>query len=224
MKSNYKNFYDLFNKSDEKLKDIAFTHSSYANEHKASSNERLEFLGDSVLSLSVSDYLFKNCHANEGKLSKIRSTFVCSDSLCAIAKEMDLGSKLKLGKSFKDKTISNAMLEDLVESMIGVVYLSNGFKTTQKAVLEMLDLKDSLKKGIKKRDYKTDLQEKVQKDKGKIEYVCTTYVTKGGQENFKSGIRINGVFYKYGTGSTKKEAEQNAARLTLKELEKNDNK
>ena len=130
------------------------------------------------------------------------------------------GLLLKLGKSFKDKTISNAMLEDLVESMIGVVYLSHGLKTTQKAVLEILDLKAQLKKGVKKRDYKTELQEKVQKSKGKIEYVCSTYTTKGGQENFKSGIRINGVFYKFGTGSTKKEAEQNAARLTLKALEK----
>ena len=144
--------------------------------------------------------------------------------MCEIAKEMELAPKLKLGKSFKDKTISNAMLEDLVESMIGVVYLAHGFKTTQKAVLEMLEFKQTLKKGVKRIDYKTELQEKIQKQKGKIEYVCSTYTTKGGQENFKSGIRINGQFYKYGTGSTKKEAEQNAARLTLKVLDKNDNK
>ena len=218
-KKKFAKFYNLFEKSDKKLKEIAFTHSSYANEHKISSNEILEFLGDSVLSLCVSDYLYKNCPASEGKLSKIRSNFVCTDSLSKIAKEMELENNLKLGKSFKDKTISNAMLEDLVESMIAVVYLSNGFASTQTAVLEMLDLKSALKKGIKRRDYKTDLQEYCQKYKMKIEYVCSTYETKGGQTNFKSGIRINGEFYKYGTGSTKRESEQNAAMKTLKVLE-----
>ena len=220
MKKNCKKFYELFLSADEKLKDIAFTHSSYANEHKAKSNETLEFLGDSVLSLCVSDYIYKNQNVNEGKLSKIRSNFVCTDSLSSIAKEMDLGSKIKLGRSFKDKTISDAMLEDLVESMIGVAYLCFGLKKTQDAVLEMLDIKSELKKGVKRIDYKTELQEIIQKSKRKLEYVCSTYVTKGGQTNFKSGIRIDGEFYKYGTGSTKRESEQNAARLTLKVLEK----
>lgn len=213
-----KKFFELFQKCDDKLKDIAFTHSSYANEHKATSNETLEFLGDSVLSLCVADYLYKNCRFNEGKLSKIRSSFVCSDNLSKLAKEMEIESKLKLGHSFKDKKVSNAMLEDLVESMIGVVYLNFGLKTTQNAVIDMLDLKNALKKGVKETDYKSELQEYVQKSKQKLEYVISTYETKGGQTNFKSGVRIDGVFYKYGTGSTKREAEQNSARLTLKKL------
>lgn len=213
-----KKFFELFSKSDEKLKDIAFTHSSYANEHKATSNETLEFLGDSVLSLCVADYLYKNSKFSEGKLSKIRSSFVCTDSLSKLAKEMNIEPNLKLGRSFKDKVVSNAMLEDLVESMIAVVYLSFGLKTTESAVIEMLNLKEKLKKGIKETDYKTELQELTQKNKQKLEYVVTTYITKGGQINFKSGVRIDGVFYKYGTGSTKREAEQNSARLTLKKL------
>lgn len=213
-----KKFFELFSKSDEKLKDIAFTHSSYANEHKATRNETLEFLGDSVLSLCVADYLYKNSKFSEGKLSKIRSSFVCTDSLSKLAKEMNIEPNLKLGRSFKDKVVSNAMLEDLVESMIAVVYLSFGLKTTESAVIEMLNLKEKLKKGIKETDYKTELQELTQKNKQKLEYVVTTYITKGGQINFKSGVRIDGVFYKYGTGSTKREAEQNSARLTLKKL------
>lgn len=221
MKKNSKKFYDTFLSCDEKLKDIAFTHSSYANEHKATSNETLEFLGDSVLSLCVADYLYKNCKYNEGKLSKIRSTFVCTDSLSKLAKDMELNDKIKLGKSFKDKTVSNAMLEDLVESMIAVIYLCKGIKTTQTVVLELLDLKSALKKGVKPSDYKTELQEYIQKQKSKLEYIVTTYITKGGQTNFKAGIKINGEFYKYGTGSTKREAEQNAARLTLKKIKDN---
>lgn len=213
-----KNFFDLFEKSNEKQKDIAFTHSSYANEHGAMSNETLEFLGDSVLSLCVADYLYKNSKYSEGKLTKIRSSFVCTDSLSKLAKEMKIAPRLKLGHSFKDKTISNAMLEDLVESMIAVVYLNFGLKETQNAVIEMLDLKNKLKKGIKDTDYKTELQEYIHKTKQKLEYVYSTYETKGGQTNFKAGIRIDGEFYKYGTGSTKREAEQNASRLTLKKL------
>lgn len=220
MKKTTKQFFDLFNSCDEKLKDIAFTHSSYANMHKATSNETLEFLGDSVLSLCVADFLYKNCSFNEGKLSKIRSTFVCTDSLSKLAKDMELDQKIKLGKSFKSHDVSNAMLEDLVESMIAVVYLSKGLKVTQKSVIEMLELKSALKKGVKATDYKTELQELVQKNKDKLEYVVTTYTTKGGQTNFKAGVRINGEFFKYGTGSTKREAEQNAARLTLKKIEK----
>lgn len=220
MQKRYTNFCKLFETSNEKHKDVAFTHSSYANEHKAQSNETLEFLGDSVLSLCVSDFLFKHYKFNEGKLSKIRSSFVCTESLSNIAKDMNLGNKLKLGHSFKSKTVSDAMLEDMIESMIAVIYLTHGLKNTQQVVLEILDLKSQLDKGVKNKDYKTELQEYVQKNKFKLEYVCTTYETKGGQTNFKSGIRINDQFYKYGTGSTKRESEQNAARLTLKAIEK----
>lgn len=218
MKNSYQKFYDLFNSSKPELKELAFTHSSYANQNKTQSNERLEFLGDSVLSLCLSDYLFKYYPRSEGKLSKVRSVFVCTESLSKIAKDMGLATKLKLGKSFKDKVVSDAMLEDLVESMIGAVYLSHGLKVTQNAILDLFEIKSKLKKGIKEKDYKTELQEYVQKNKFKLEYVMSTYITKGGQTNFKSGVRINGEFYKYGTGSTKREAEQNAARLTLKKL------
>lgn len=218
MKKQCKKFYELFMSCDEKLKTTAFTHSSYANQYNTKSNETLEFLGDSVLSLCVSDYLFKNSNMNEGKLSKVRSTFVCTASLSTLAKEMELQNKLLLGKSFKSSNVSDAMLEDLIESMIAVVYLCKGLKSTQSAVLEMLELKSKLKHGIKQTDFKTNLQEYVQKNKKKIEYVCSEYITKGGQTNFKVGIKIDGEFYKYGTGSTKREAEQNAARLTSKKL------
>ena len=89
------NFLEVFNTCDEKLKDIAFTHVSYANEHKATSNERLEYLGDSVLGLIVGDYLYNNYPVNEGKLSKVRSTFVCTQNLSAIAKELGIKDRIK---------------------------------------------------------------------------------------------------------------------------------
>ncbi len=217
------NFLDVFNTCDEKLKDIAFTHVSYANEHKATSNERLEYLGDSVLGLIVGDYLYNNYPVNEGKLSKVRSTFVCTQNLSAIAKELGIKDRIKIGHSIKKENISDAMLEDTVESMIAVIYLSKGLKVAYKVVTELLDIKAKLKKGVKPTDYKSDLVEYANKNKLKIEFVSSTYLTKGGQTNFKSGVRLNDVFYKYGTGSTKREAEQNASRLTLKKIE-NDKK
>ena len=215
------NFLEVFNTCDEKLKDIAFTHVSYANEHKATSNERLEYLGDSVLGLIVGDYLYNNYPVNEGKLSKVRSTFVCTQNLSTIAKELGIKDRIKIGHSIKKENISDAMLEDTIESMIAVIYLSKGLKVAYKVVTELLDIKAKLKKGVKPTDYKSDLVEYANKNKLKIEFVSSTYITKGGQTNFKSGVRLNGEFYKYGTGSTKREAEQNASRLTLKVIEQN---
>lgn len=213
------NFLDIFESCDEKLKDIAFTHVSYANEHRATSNERLEYLGDSVLGLIVGDYLYNNYPVSEGKLSKVRSTFVCTQNLSSIAKELGVKNRIKVGHSLKKEDISDAILEDTVESMIAVIYLCKGLKITSKAVVELLDIKSKLKKGVKPSDYKSDLIEYAGKHKLKIEFVVSTYETKGGQINFKSGVRLNGEFYKYGTGSTKREAEQNASRLTLKKIE-----
>ncbi len=214
------NFLEIFNSCDENLKTTAFTHSSYANEHHVLSNERLEYLGDSVLGLVVGDYLYNNYPANEGKLSKIRSNFVCTQNLSQIAKDLNIKNKIRVGHSLKASAISDAILEDTIESMIAVVYLSKGFKIAYKAVVNLLKLKENLAKGVKSTDYKSVLTEYASKNKLKIEFVSSTYITKGGQTNFKSGVRLNSKFYKYGTGSTKREAEQNASRLTLKMLQK----
>ncbi len=214
------NFLQVFNECDDKLKDIAFTHSSYANEHHATSNERLEYLGDSVLGLIIGDYLYNNYHVNEGKLSKVRSSFVCTQNLSKVGRELGLQHKIKVGHSLKGVEISDALIEDMVESMIAVIYLCKGLKVAYKAVIDLLNVKSTLKAGVKPTDYKSILQEFCQKNKYDIKYVFSTYLTKGGQTNFKSGVTINGEFYKYGTGSTKREAEQNSARLTLAKIEK----
>ena len=112
------NFLSLFEKCSDELKDLAFTHSSYANQHKMASNERIEFLGDSVLSTIVSDYLYKHARKDEGKMSKIRATFVCTENLSRLARELKIEDKIKFGKSFKGKDISDAILADTIESMI----------------------------------------------------------------------------------------------------------
>ena len=217
MKKN--NFLELFEKCSDELKDLAFTHSSFAHEKKTQSNERVEFLGDTVLSTIVSDYLFKNYHQTEGKMTKVRSKFVCTENLSSLAKELKIENRIKFGKSFQGE-ISDAVLADTIESMIGVMYLSYGLHSISRAVLEALKVKEILKAGLKPIDAKSELQEFVQSKKLKLEYKVEKYETKGGQENFRANIFVNAQFVSFGQGSTKREAEQNAATLALKKLNK----
>lgn len=212
-------FLDLFEKCSEELKALAFTHSSYANQHDTESNERIEFLGDSVLSTIVSDFLYKHQHQTEGKMSKIRARFVCTENLSTLAKELNIEPKIKFGKSFKGK-VSDAVLADTIESMIGVMYLTYGLPSIQTAVLDALKVKEQLKQGLKPTDYKSELQEYVQANKLKLEYKVETYETLGGQENFRASTFVANKFIAFGQGSTKREAEQNAAKLTLKKIVK----
>ncbi len=212
-------FLELFNKCSEEYRNLAFTHSSYAHEHNLESNERVEFLGDTVLSTIVSDYLFKHEHQNEGKMSKIRANFVCTESLSEVAKTLNIEPRIKLGHSFKDK-ISNAILADTVESMIGVMYLTFGMPSISTAVLEVLQVKEKLKNGVKQIDYKSNLQEYCQKQKLKLDYKVEKYPLENGQENFRASVFVNDEFLAYGNGSTKREAEQNAAHLAMEKLNK----
>ena len=220
LKKTRNNFIELFNKCSDELKNLAFTHSSFAHEKKVESNERVEFLGDSVLSTIVSDYLYKHYHSNEGKMSKIRSSFVCTENLSKLAKALNIGEKIKFGKSFQGN-ISDSILADTIESMIGVMYLSFGLHSISTAVLEALEVPETLKKGVKPTDFKSTLQEYTQSKKQKLVYKIENYLTSGGQENFRASVFINGEFISYGQGSTKREAEQNSAHLALEKLNKN---
>lgn len=213
------NFLDLFEKCPEELKELAFTHSSYAHDHNLRNNERVEFLGDSVLSLIVSDYLYKNMRQDEGKMTKVKSNFVCTESLSNLAKKLGIQNRIKIGKSFKDN-ISDAILENTIESMIGVMYLSFGLPSIKSAVIEALEIKEKLRAGIKTKDNKSILQEYAQANKIKLEYTCETFINKGGQEEFRSSVLLDKKFIAYGQGSTKREAEQNAAKKAMTKLKK----
>ena len=210
-------FIELFEKCDDELKNLVFTHSSFAHQNGLSSNERVEFLGDSVLSTIVSDYLYKHCKIAEGKMSKIRATFVCTENLSKLAKELKIEKRIKFGKSFQGP-VSDAILADTIESMIGAMYLSFGLHSISTAVLNALKVKENLKAGMKPTDYKSELQEYVQNLKWKLTYKTEKYLTTGGQENFRASTFVNGEFVSYGQGSTKREAEQNSAKLALKKL------
>ncbi len=213
-------FLELFEKCSDELKALAFTHSSFANEKKVESNERVEFLGDSVLSTIVSDYLYKHYHQPEGKMSKIRASFVCTENLSRLAKELNVESKIRFGKSFKGNEVSDAILADTIESMIGVMYISFGMPSIASAVIDALKVKENLKAGKISKDYKSELQEYTQDKKIKLEYKVERYTTDGGQENFRANAFIDGKFIAFGQGSTKREAEQNSAKKTLTKLNK----
>ena len=213
-------FLELFEKCSDELKALAFTHSSFANEKKVESNERVEFLGDSVLSTIVSDYLYKHYHQPEGKMSKIRASFVCTENLSRLAKELNVESKIRFGKSFKGNEVSDAILADTIESMIGVMYMSFGMPSIASAVIDALKVKENLKAGKISKDYKSELQEYTQDKKIKLEYKVERYTTDGGQENFRANAFIDGKFIAFGQGSTKREAEQNSAKKTLTKLNK----
>ena len=153
----------------------ALTHSSFANEHKEFNyNERLEFLGDSVLGLVVSDYLFRARNdLPEGKLTRLRANVVCEESLSVVARKINLGDHLFLGKGEKTSGGSDrdSILADATEAVIAAIYLDGGFDQAKDFILS--NLRDTIAKNIDGnifRDYKTILQEIIQGNNGKISY------------------------------------------------------
>lgn len=199
---------------------IALTHSSYANEHGVESNERLEFLGDSVLGLTISDHIFKRYpNLSEGELTKVRSNIVSEYSLALVARDIMLGDYLMLGKGEERTGGRNraSILADGVEALIGAVYIDGDFYSSKELVLRLLQRRIyAVMDGTDIRDYKTELQEYVQsRSRHGVEY---TIVEERGPDHAKLFI-VNvfhqGVALGRGRGRNKKEAEQGAARAAL---------
>ena len=206
----------------------ALTHSSYANEKDRGCvcNERLEFLGDSVLSLIVSEYLYTQKRLAEGEMSKTRANLVCEKSLAECAKSMGLGEMLYLGKG-EERTGGReraSVLADATEALIAALYLDGGFDTAKRFVLSMLG--ETMNKVLDKKyisDYKTTLQEYIQAESnGKIEYKLLSESGPDHNKKFNMAIHIDGKFYESGVGRAKKDAEQEAARRALVKMGKID--
>lgn len=201
----------------------AFTHTSYAYEHKVESNEKLEFLGDAILEVTVSKYLYHYYRKlSEGEMTKVRATVVCERSLHQIAKKHNFSDFLYLGKS---EIISNgkerpAILADSVEALIAAMYLDGGEEKVEEFIIS--NLKESIEIASKhagQKDYKTVLQEKLQVH-GDVHIVYTTIAESGPDHNktFTVELSVNNKKMTHGVGSTKKEAEMNAAKEALKQL------
>lgn len=200
-------------KDKENLK-TAFTHSSYANEHGVKSNQRLEYLGDSILNFSVAEYLYNNFDVEEGQMSKWRSKMVNSDNLANIIETLELDKHLLLGKSFGKQEPAKSIKEDLFESLVGAIYVDSSLEKAKRFIFRFINIKKSVKK--KDVDYKTVLQEEVQKVKG-ANLVYFTYEIPKQPGNFCAEIYINDVFVARSTGTTKKQAQIDCAKIALKD-------
>lgn len=204
----------------------ALTHSSYANErwrNSLASNERLEFLGDSVLGMITAEHLYRTFpHRPEGELTKVRADLVCETTLARVARSIHLGSHLLLGHGEEQGGGREraSILADAMESVIAAVYLDGGFQAA-KSLVHRFILSDIPAEKPRNMDYKTTLQELVQQKKNQtISYVLTGEEGPDHAKVFSVELFLNGVSMGKGAGSSKKRAEQEAARIAYEKLTK----
>jgi len=216
--------------SNLELLNLAFTHRSYANEtsEMVDNNERLEFLGDSVLGMCVADWLFRNLPAKaEGDFSKIKSVVVSEDSLAMIARKLHVDKYLLIGKGEENTggRDKKALLADCMEALFAACYLDSGFEAAKSFVMRYLEQQiRAVLDDDYHRDYKTSLQEYMQKRWRKVP--SYTLVKKTGPEHdytFFVEVDVNGKVFGPASGVNKKQAEQMAAKLAYDQLVKPSN-
>lgn len=210
--------------SDKGILELALTHSSYENRVPSShriNNERLEFIGDGFLDAIVGRELYEIMpEATEGNLSKVRSSVVCEKSLAGIARKLEIGRFLLLGKSEEDNGGNNkdSILADAVEAIIGAMIIDSSYETAREFVLRICE--ENIKLAVDGklfRDYKTDLQEILQKKYRlvRIEYVLVDATGPDHCKEFTMAVKADGKILGSGIGKSKKEAEQNAAKYVI---------
>ena len=199
----------------------SLTHSSYANEVRGgfSSNERLEFLGDSVLSVIVSDYIYKHfTNMPEGELTKLRASLVCEKSLCSFSRELHLGEFLMLGKGEEKGggRERDSILADAFEAVLAAMYLDGGMEVARKHVMRFVlpELNHTDDEVFK--DYKTALQEIIQRNpEEEVTYILTGESGPDHNKLFTVEVHLNSPILGTGSGKSKKQAEQSAAKQAL---------
>ncbi len=223
MQSDYQTLMDKLGYTfrNPRLLEKALTHSSYANEgkHGGESNERLEFLGDSVLGFVAAKYLFEKETGPEGELTKLRAAVVCEKALCSYSQELGLGDYLLLGKG--ERLTGGAerpsILADAFEAVIAAMYLDGGLEPVRAFVLRFIEKEANNQRRRHFKDYKTTLQEIVQQNpEERLEYVLTGESGPDHNKVFIVEVHLNSNVIGAGRGRSKKEAEQQAAREALK--------
>ena len=205
----------------ESLYEKAFTHTSYANEHDKESYERLEYLGDAVLELIMSEYLYKNTEYQEGEMTKLRSHYVCENALYEYSIRLGLNEFLLLGKGEEETGGRNrkAIVADIFEAFMGAIYLDKGLETIKKFIYSnIIPLVESGEINFFN-DYKSILQEYVQTDKRSLEYVVVKEEGPAHNKTFEVVVKIDDIIYGRGSAHSKKEAEQEAAKDVLKKAQ-----
>ena len=205
------------------LLENALRHTSYAYENHTTSNEKLEFLGDSILEHVSSEYLFTHYkNLKEGEMTKVRATVVCEKSLYKIAQKHRFDEYIKVGRSERH-THGNkkpAIMADSVEAIIAAIYLDGGMEPAKKFIIE--NLKDEIEiatKNVGDKDYKTVLQEKLQENgEVKIEYSITNESGPDHDKTFEAEVEVNGKVLAKGVGKSKKAAQMQAAKKALENI------
>ena len=224
-----KNLSELMDKINYQFKDInllknALTHSSYANEKtikKYKDNERLEFLGDAVLELTSSDYIYKNySNMNEGQMTRLRASIVCEPTLAICARAIGIDNFIMLGKGeeLTGGRKRDSIVSDACEAVIGAIYLDGGFANAKEFVKSFI-LNDLESKQLFY-DSKTILQEVVQAAHKEVVYEIIGESGPEHDKDFIASAKVDGMFHVTAKGQTKKHAEQHAAYEALVELKK----
>lgn len=199
----------------------AFTHTSYANEHGLKSYERLEYLGDAVLELVMSEYLFKNTEYEEGKMTKLRAHYVCESALFEYSTRLNLNEYILLGHGEEQSGGRNrkAIVADIFEAFIGAMFLDQGLEFVKKFIYENIIPLIEKKEVDFFSDYKSILQELVQTDRRSLDYEIVNEEGPAHDKIFTVEVRIDNIVYGRGTAHSKKEAEQAAAKDALKKAQ-----
>ena len=206
---------------DASLLKNALTHSSYANETHCygGSNERLEFLGDAILGATVASYLYQTCtDMPEGKMSRLRAELVCEESLYGVAKELNIGENLRLGRGaeLNGGRERPSILADAVEAIIAAIYLDAGTEKAKAMIDKYILSQFKTDRKFVNHDWKTELQELIQRESGHVlAYKLTGESGPDHNKVFTVDVTVDGKTAGTGSGHSKKEAEQAAARSAL---------
>ena len=217
---------ELFNKLNIKPKELkyyntAFQHSSYVNEHHMKSDyERLEFLGDAVLELAMSEYLYKNLDVKEGDMTKLRASYVCENALYEYSKDLDLSKYIKVGhgEEIDGGRFKKVILADIFEALMGAIYIDLGFDTAKRVILDIIVPYVENPKVTFFSDYKSALQEYVQTEQRSLVYELTNEEGPAHNKSFTVIVKVDDIVYGEGTAQSKKLAEQEAAKNALDKL------
>ena len=217
---------ELFNKLNITPKNIdlykaAFSHSSYVNEHKVKNDyERLEFVGDAVLDLVVADYLYNKYKETEGEMTKVRASYVCENANFEYALGLNLENYILVGNGESHTGIKKAIVADIFEALMGAVYIDLGYATARNVILRIIVpyIEDPNVNFFS--DYKSTLQEMVQTEQKSLEYNLVNEEGPAHDKKFTIEVKIDGIVYGVGEGSSKKDAEQLAAKVALEKMAK----
>ena len=204
-----------------KLYQTAFSHSSYANEHKDKADyERLEFLGDAIVDLVVADYLYSNKEIDEGEMTKVRSSYVCENALAVYSNDLDLSKYIKVGvgEEHSGGKHRKAIIADIFEALMAAIYLDLGYATVRKTILNIIVPYIENPKITFFSDYKSVLQEYVQTTQKSLVYELINEEGPAHDRKYTVGVKIDNIMYATGIASSKKEAEQEAAKAALEKL------